>query len=332
MAGRRQWLVPVAFASFIFAVAMVYITHGPPSNRPPQTPSRLKRSARNATDKLYIAVIDREFHPSAIQCRLKESWIDSALSLDFIDGVELYSHLSFRNPDCGFASLEVPLPSSGFRPLHNPSCHITRSVFRVFLDRSDAGWLLLLSDGSFVNTHALPSLLKSLQKRSPLDIPLVRGQCSEIRDYFQTFAKNSGVLVSRKAAAQLAQTDLTWDVACEVEIDGSESLSHAMDINGLFALFNHDTRFLGQPYVSESDYDALLRHDYSKLPVCPRDYQSVRVCHATVQPMNKLIVWGGEGKECNKERFVGNAKAMFEGIPDNVKFMYQTYEAKLCVT
>jgi hypothetical protein len=264
--------------------------------------------------------------------QLKAAWIDSALSLDFVDAVELYSTVSYQNPSCSIESLGVPLPSSGFAPMHNPSCHITRSALQMFLDRSDAGWLLLLSDGSYVNTRILSSFADPAVPSSPFETAIVRGQCSEIRDYFQSFAKKSGVLVSRKAAQQLTETEVTWNVACEVEIDGSESLSHAMDINSLFALFNHDRRFLGLPNLNVKDYEALLNNDYAGVQGCSGEYKYERVCHNTVQPMNGLIVWGGEGKDWDRLRFLEHAREMIEGIPDNVHFLYHTYEAELCVT
>jgi hypothetical protein len=162
-----------------------------------------------------------------------------------------------------------------------------------FLARSNAGWLLFVSDGAFVNASAVFSLISQIGCTSPDTIPKITGQCSEVRDYFQVFAKNSGGLLSRKAAQLLNETAGTWDVACEVEIDGNEALSHALDIHGLYALWNHNQRFLGSPFVLESDYTALLEGDFRTVRKCPQSYGYTRVCFMTFQPLANPVFWAG---------------------------------------
>jgi hypothetical protein len=284
------------------------------------------------SEQLYIAVIDREYRPSPVHCRLKSAWIDDLLAEPFVDAVELYSNVSFSNDDCGIVALAAPPPSADFPITHNPSCHIVRSMITAFLRRSDAGWLLFLSDGSFVRVGGVRALLARMATKDPAAQPRICGQCSEIRDYFQVFTKNSGAQLSRRAAELLNRTDATWDVACATQIDGHEALSHALDIHGLHALGNHNARFLGHPFVRRGDYDALAAKKWDTLRPCPRTYGYTRVCYMTVQRINELVVWGAEGKDVDKLTFVTNAKKMLDAVPDNVMFFYNVYEAELCLT
>jgi hypothetical protein len=116
-----------------------------------------------------------------------------------------------------------------------------------------------------------------------------------------------------------------------VEIDGHEALSHALDINGLYALWNHNQRFFGHPFMRAGDYNALLTKNFTGIRVCPPSYGFTRVCYMTFQKVNELVVWAGAGREMGKEDFLDNAKRMFEGVADDVMFSYHIYEAELCM-
>jgi hypothetical protein len=173
-------------------------------------------------------------------------------------------------------------------------------TIRGFLDCSDAAWLLFLSDGPFVKVPQLESLIASMNTSRPADTAKIAGQCSEVRDYFQIYAKNSGGLLSRRAAALM---NATQD-ACEIEIDGSEAMSHVLDVNGLYALLNEDSRFLGDPFLAAADCDALTAGRFHGLKSCPAQCSEDMVCHNTVQRMRDLVIWAGERPAINKLDFL----------------------------
>jgi hypothetical protein len=204
-------------------------------------------------------------------------------------------------------------------------------MIRSYLERSDAGWLLFVGDGAFIDVSELKALKTSIQSQNPIDNPAISGQCSQIRDYFETFAKNSGAFISRRAAVLLNETVQTWAVACEVEIDGSEALSHALDITGQYAAPNDNHRFLGYPFRAKSDYVALLTKNFAAIENCPKTYSSNRVCHPIVVRMKDVVIWAGAGPEMSKIEFLENARTMLAGLPDNLYFKYTVYEAELCL-
>jgi hypothetical protein len=200
-----------------------------------------------------------------------------------------------------------------------------------YLERSDAGWLLFVSDGAYIDANSLESLRDSLNCHDPVKNSAINGHCSQKRDYFEIFAKNSGAILSRKVAALLNQTVYTWDIACETEIDGSETLSHVLDANGLYAVANDNPRFLGYPFQTKRDYTAMVTKNFEGIQKCPKEYSSNRVCHPAVISLKNVVVWGGFGIEMPKSEFVGNAKKMLADIPGNVHFIYNVYSAELCI-
>lgn len=303
-----------------------YVEPGPPP----------KRASQNIpqNQKVYIAIIDSEYRPSNHHCLMRQAWIDDAEKLEFVDGVEIYSNVSFSNSQCQINSISFPPPPSKFHLQHNPSCVIIRNMLRLFLERSDAGWLLYLTDNSFVNVKNLPNLISSMNCNYPLEIPKVSGQCIEMRDYFQIFQKNSGSLISRKAAILLTSNKMnkTWDVSCEIEIDFSEAIAHALDINSLYAIRNNNQLFLGSPFSNKADYKALLDKSFSHIEACPDHYESSRVCHPTVQPFRNLAVWSGVGEYMDKYEFMKNAKEMIESATNYLSFKYNIYKSDLCMS
>jgi hypothetical protein len=94
-------------------------------------------------------------------------------------------------------------------------------------------------------------------------------------------------------------TQDAWEVACEIEIDGSEAMSHVLDVNGLYALLNEDPRFL-----VAADCDAFTAGRFHDLKSCPAQYSEDMVCHNTVQRMRDLVVWAGERPAMNKVDFL----------------------------
>lgn len=300
----------------------------------PNPPPRIASQQLTNNQKLYIAIIDTEYRPSKHHCAMRQAWINDAEKLDFVDGVELYSNVSFTNEECNISSISFPPPPSKFRLQHNPSCMIIRNMLKMFLERSDAGWLLYLTDNSFVNVKNLQNLIRSMHCNNPSSIPKVTGQCIEMRDYFQIFQKNSGSLISRKAASLLTldKVNKTWDVSCEIEIDFSEAIAHALDINSLYAIRNDNNLFLGSPFLTKDDYDALLQKSFSKIESCPSSYESKRVCHPTIQLFRNLVVWSGVGEYMNKYDFMVNAKKMFDSAEYYLSFKYNSYKSELCTS
>ncbi|OHT09702.1 hypothetical protein TRFO_21325 [Tritrichomonas foetus] len=338
-------LTLISFAFLLFAISMIYFTNPfevsdvIPENanpdisanqyREPDLPPR-KATNGDPNNKIYIAIIDSEYKPSDIQCQLKDAWIKDIDQYNFIDGVEFYSNVSFQNEKCDIQSISFPQPPSRFNMKHNPSCMIMKNMLKIFLERSDAGWLLYVTDSAFVNLKNLQKLIHSLYCNDPINQPRISGHCIEVRDYFQIFVKNSGALISRKTALLLSQTEKIWNISCEIEIDGSEAVAHSLDVNKMYAIRNHNQRFLGHPFTQEKFYDILLNKKFSELEKCPLKYESKRVCSPTTQPINELAVWSSVGDYMNKSFFIQNAKRMLE-VDSSVYFKYNGYQSELCV-
>lgn len=345
------WSVPLwpfIFAFFVASVMMIGKTgpdqysnefrnerHVIVSYADPPPPPRFAAQYTNGS-RLYIAVVDDEYQPSPIQCALEDAWIRHARGLGFVDGVELYSSAAFVNENCGMVSISVNSTDDRFNLVHNPSCVITQNMLTSFLARSNAEWLLVVGDGAYVDVSKLKQLMESVSEIDPLTVNSVFGQCQEVRDYFQTFVRGSGVLMSRATVKNLVKGVRTptgssvWEVSCAIEIDWSEALAHSMNLNGIYAIQNDDSRFLGHPFSRESDYASLMEKEFKTLVNCPDEYARRRVCHSTVQAMNSLVVWAGAGSFMDKLTFIQRASSMISSVPDDVHFIYDTYLSELC--
>ena len=299
------------------------------SYRDPPPPPR-RATISDTARKIYIAVIDREYKPSPVQCALKKAWIDRASKLEFVDGVEFYSSASFVNERCGVTTISFPPPDDRFDVSYMPSCMIMRHVIRSFLERSDAGWLLYVTDATYVDPDKLESLIDRRTVVPEIE-QRIRGQCIEVRDYFQVFVEESGAMISRATAARVNLTTKTWDVACSIQISGNEVMGHVLDVHGMSAVHNHDKSFLGQPFPAAQDYTALRTRNFQKLAPCPPSYAHWRVCHPRIHRLSEVVVWGGAGRALSKLDFINSAAGMLRDLPPDVSFMYNTHEAELCL-
>lgn len=299
-------------------------------NDPSLNPPPPRRASKIPPErKLYIGIMDREYSPSKTQCSLKSAWIDEILQEDIVDGVELYSNVSYTNEECGISTVTFPTKKN-FPMNHDPSCAIMYHMIKMFIERSDAGWFLYVSDGSFVHVKNFISYLKKLPPY-PLKENIIKGHCTELRDYFQYFAENSGGIMSRATALALNQSERQWNVACQSEIKGYEAISHALDIIKMYAISNHQPKFLGHPFKTKEDYDALIEQKFDKIPDCPKFYKSLRVCQENIIRMNRLVVWGGESQFLVKSDFLENAKSIIDQTPNKIHFRYDVYQANLCI-
>ena len=328
--------VLIASICFTFSLFMVLINEGDSKELKQndvyekyEIPKPLHKANQiDVAKSVYISVIDNEYKASNHQCILKKSWIDDVKKLEFVDDVELYSNVSFYNRDCDIYS--IPTPPNQFNMKNNPTCVIMRNIISSYLKRSNAGWLLYVSDFAFVNARKLESLIDSLNCEHPDFQPQMAGQCTELRDYFQIFEKHSGAIISRYIATLLNNTEKIWNISCSIEIDGSEAISHALDIHNIYSISHNCPMFLGQPFTSRLYYDALITKNFHGIQTCPLKYESSRVCHATIQPISELAVWSGVGRYMNRSEFLIEAKDMMN-VDFSVQYLYKVYESELCV-
>ena len=299
-------------------------------------------------DQYYIAIIDQAYRPSPIQCALKEAWIDKLLQFPFVDGIELYSNVSFTNTECDISTISFKTPPPIFPLNHDPSCYIMKTLIGLYLNRSLAGNLLIVMDGSYISPSLFELFASSNNAKitlknavSPYSLPIewptdpyhelqCRGQCIGLRDYFEIFSANSGVLMTR-AMAEIIHSEKTFSIACQIEINAFEALSHCLHPHNFYPLHSHDPRFLGLPFKEKEDYDKLLNKQFDDIPQCPQEkYSSYRVCYPSTEPLNRVLVWGSEGIHMDRITFLQNASKMMDGLQSDIGYFYDHYTVHLC--
>lgn len=288
---------------------------------------------QNLTDKekIYIAIIDSVYEPNDLMCALKNSWVAEVENMSFVDGVEMYSASSYEDTNCSMKTITFDDPPERFPINGNPSCYIMYTVLQMFMKRSDANWLLVLSDGAYVNPKTLPAFVEELSKVKYYKLAFAKGQCVELRDYFQIFAPSSGVLFSRSAVKKIIDNPRKLEISCEIEIPAFEAVAHQLDDLNIFAIHNHEPRFLGQPFTQHNDYLALETGVYTGLKECQQFYESPRVCFTRSNKFNDIVVWAGTGGKIDKIQFLEKAKMWMNNAPQNLGFMYNSYQADLCL-
>lgn len=298
--------------------------------------------------QVYIAIVDTEYKPSPLQCALKKEWIDEISSLPYVDGIEFYSNASYYNPECNVHTVSFPKQSSIYYLTQDSTCNVMKEIMSLFLNRSTAGNLIIVTDATFIvaenfkdyfradNPKMLlsePSNLRSHKSQwtnDPINTLQWRGHCTGIRDYFESFVQNSGVLLSRKVASTIVE-ESTYSIACKIEIPGFEALSHSMSKHDLYPIFSHEPKFLGYPFKTKEDYNALITANFDSIAECPPDrYESFRVCYGLSYPLNKIIFWGASGNFIDKLTFIQNAKKWLNNLPNDIGFKYDTYTTELC--
>ncbi|EAX99269.1 hypothetical protein TVAG_112850 [Trichomonas vaginalis G3] len=297
----------------------------------PYPPPRKSNHSIPDKDKLYIAVMDSVYEPTELLCTLYDSWIKEVQEMQFVDAVEIYSLSSYSDSNCSLRTITFADPPKQFPINRSPSCYLMYSLFKMFLARSTANWILIVSDGAYVNPKLLPKFISKYANSSYYDSPLAKGQCQELRDNFQIFAPNSGVLLTRSAVKAVFDRPRKFEISCQIELPAYETITHVLDQIDIMPIHNHDFRFLGQPFTKSKYFKWIDSGDYSKVKNCTSGYSSPRICYPRSYKIKDLVVWAGSGKKIDKIKFLLGAKRWLDLAPDNLGFMYNTYETDICI-
>lgn len=275
--------------------------------------------------------MDSVYEPSELMCVLHKSWVKDVRSLPFVDGVEMYSISSYEDPNCSMKTLTFADPPKNF-PIHrSPSCYLLYTMFKMFLERSDANWFMIVSDGAYVNPTLLPEFIETYANHSYYDEPLAKGQCQELRDNFQVFAPNSGVLMTRAAVEGVLKSPRKFEISCQIELPAFDTISHVLDQIDIMPIHNHEFKFLGQPFSKRKYHKWIEAKDFSKAKPCLFGYNSPRICYARSHKLKDVVVWAGAGKKMDKITFLKGAPFWMYNVPDNIGFMYNVYQTEICI-
>ena len=296
----------------------------------PYEPPRSAWKNLTSRETIYIAIQDSVYEPSDLMCTLKKSWISDVETLPFVDGVEYYSISSYEDSSCRMKTITFDDPPSRFPITRSPSCYLLYSTLQMFLKRSESNWLLVVSDSAYVHPQNLVKFMEELSKVGYYNLAFAKGQCVELRDYFQIFSPASGALFSRNAVKKILERPRKMELSCEIEIPAFEAVAHQLDDMSVFAIHNHEPRFLGQAFTQKSDYNVLETGILTNVKQCEQFYDSPRVCFTRSNKFKDLIVWAGSGDRIDRLEFLEKAKKWIDDAPDNLGFMYNSYFTDLC--
>ena len=296
----------------------------------PYDPPRSAQKNLTNRQTLYIAILDSVYEPSDLMCTLKNSWVSDVEKLPFIDGVEYYSISSYEDTNCSMKTITFDDPPERFPITRSPSCYLLYSTLQMFLKRSESNWLLVVSDSAYVHPQNLAKFVDEMSKVGYYHLAFAKGQCVELRDYFQIFSPASGALFSRNAVLKILEKPKKMELSCEIEIPAFEAVAHQLDDMNVFAMHNHEPRFLGQAFTQKTDYAALDTGVFTNIKQCEQFYESPRVCFTRSNHFKDLVVWAGSGDRMDRLQFLEKAKSWIDNAPQNLGFMYNSYLTDLC--
>jgi len=197
------------------------------------------------------------------------------------------------------------------------------TVLRYFIEETDDDYVIRATDDVFINFEKLPLLLHEIRKQGdPRTTPIIVGQCMHVRG--RTLLQGgSGYLISRKAA--------------EILLLEGDQLVASVDIYEDWVIYSFfqrvvrnpiDTfspRFLGHGF-SKTDWELLLKKNFSMFPPCPRKFWSVG-CKEILYPLSDTVFFHQFGYEPGYDKWMSAIK----DVPPNLMWYQSWYYSRLCI-
>ncbi|EAX96547.1 hypothetical protein TVAG_256870 [Trichomonas vaginalis G3] len=295
-----------------------------------------KLSTNGQSDKLYVMILDSEFESRPHQCIMKRQWMDPFLEHVEVDGIEVYSANAWTNKECNLSSITIPeLPEQKI----NPGAFLLYESLKLFLERSDAGWLYIIGDAAYIKVDRFFAWLGNIMKsHSALTENFIIGSCVEERYFFQMLLTSSGVLLSRAYVKRLVATrdDDLWDVSMAVGITADEILAKISDKIGVYIPGKQTSDLVGRGFTDASHYKILMDKDFDNLPKCniPQEYLrpfagELGLCTAQIMKFNDIRVWSAT-RHLGKQKFLEDAEEMLNNNPDSLGYYWDRLYLTLC--
>ena len=314
-----------------FSICQGFMIQSKPSIWENHQPSPNINSDIDDNQRVYIAIIDTEFHSSPLQCLQKTQWIDRLMHEPIVENIEFISNQTWKNKDCDISPVYTG-ECTNHKIQQNAGSWIMFNALKMFINRSNASWLFIVDDTAFVRPDILLSYFKQISTdyEDPESI-FVTGNCYEIYDYFFTFLTTSGILISRSLVQQILKYEITWELLVDTERNAYEAISQSLREYGLEIDEIGQNIFFGKPFNHTSDYSSLIRSDYSTLQICPKNFSRRRSCIYEPFHMNSVAVWNGWDKRMNKVDFLTKASQIFEMLPASIGVIWNDLLPDLCI-
>lgn len=302
-------------------------------------------------------ILDSEFKSDHFQCLAKKQWIDPILQEPYIDGVEIYSRARWFNKECNLSSIVTPKPPNEYL-IANPSSWVLSNALKMFLERSDSGWLLLIGDSAYIKIDLFKHFFQQfILEKDPLTTSTASGGCIDQRYFFQMLIVESGIIFSRKAVENVfnERSVRTWEITYQIGLNADEALSQIATGNYLFPRSRSNDCFLGREFVSSNDFVILenISSMYQKagsiesesfneqikemLPKCaiPDYYYNINpgmqgLCSKRITPLNDVFIWSASGANKTKLDFLSNADKLINNLPNSVGYFWNPDKPQLC--
>jgi hypothetical protein len=244
-----------------------------------------------------------------------------------VENIEFYSNHSWINSYCKVRPVVVPIAPTEFPVTRYSGCWTLFNLLHMYLNRSKANFLYYIDDSAYLRPSKFLEFLKSYFKEG-IGYSLVIGYCFELRDYFRGYLSGTGILISRSDVEAILKFEETWSVMCECELPAEEAIGHALMQMNRYSY--HRSGFLSRPFLTRSDYLALMTRNFSGLPECMNISEKTRSCTKEPSSFADLIVWNGVSDEMGIEEFLDNAAQMMKDVPKTLGFHWGTTKPSLC--
>lgn len=318
-------------------------------------PPRLSKSTP-VNETLYVMIFDSEFKADHFQCIAKKQWIEPFLKEPFVDGVEIYSRSRWFNKECNLSTIVTPKPPKKYL-IANPSSWVLSNALKMFLERSNSGWLLLIGDSAYIKIDLFKQFFHSfILNKDPLKSPTASGGCIDQRYFFQMFIVESGILFSRNAIENIfnEKSLATWNITYQIGLNADEALSQITTGNYLFPRSRSNDCFLGREFVSSNDFVTLEKISslyqsestsnesfneiiQTMLPKCeiPSYYYNINpgmqgLCSKRITSLNDVFIWSASGANKTKLEFLTNADRLISNLPNSVGYFWNPDKPQLC--
>ena len=287
--------------------------------------------------QMYVMVLDSSFRPEKYHCVAYEQWMRPLTVTGVPEAIEFYSLNSWHNEDCNISSITVSVDASRA----GTSSQFLYKSLNLYVTRSEAPWLFLVGDATFIHTSRFLEAIGHYLERTNPWVSFAMGNCVERRFYFQMFPISSGILISRRTVMLLLSKTEMWDVAIQIGLPADEALSQILDAVSVTVRSHHRPEFLGMPFRNISHYEVLLNRNFAGLKPCaiPQSIMNARsgvstICSSDIFPIRDIATWAGapDDTSASKLQFLLTAEKMLDEVPNNIRFYWDRLYPTLCDT
>ena len=270
-------------------------------------------------------------HPSSKRAKFAENnWGNQFMEIYGKDNLFVLSSGGF--PETNLHCLDYSedyhqIKNSKSRYYHDNIDRAAKRAFSAdyFLNTGRAKWLIVLTDDVIIDVKKLNNYVEFLESEygDPMKTQILEGNCIGRNRVYTFIQGGSGFIMSYKSAEVFSAFSKKW--VSETTLPDDVHFSLAIQRMGLDIKKCTSNKFIGHQLQNYYN-DILIKKEYYKLEDCT-EMRNDPYCGSFLSPLNDLIFLH---QSPNPESTSILAKAIFDGIPNNILWYQEADTVKIC--